>query len=62
MNPNNFEMQKMKEIGRKEAGESREVSILWMGIIVEDFQMVGKKSKAQLRLKIHAETRKVLQH
>ena len=52
----------MKEIGRKEAGESRDVSILWMGIIVEDFQMGGKKSKAQLRLKIHAETRKVLQH
>ena len=28
-----FEMQEVREIGRKEAGESRDFSVLWLGII-----------------------------
>ena len=37
----------MKEIGQKEAGESRGFPILWMGMIEDVFHMEGKKSKDQ---------------
>ena len=47
-----FDMQEMREIGRKEAGESRGFSILWMGIIEDVFQMEGKECKVQERLKM----------
>ena len=47
-----FEMQEVREIGRKEAGESRGFSILWMGIIKDVFQMEGKDRKIQERLKM----------
>ena len=53
MCPKSFDMQEAREIGRKEAGESRGIPILWMGIIEDVFQMEGKKCKVQERLKIH---------
>ena len=36
---NSFDTQEVREIGRKEAGES----ILWMGIMEDVFQMEGKE-------------------
>ena len=39
-----FEMQEVREIGRKE-GESRGFPILWMGIIEDVFQMERKECK-----------------
>ena len=36
---NSFETQELREIGQKEVEESRGFSILWMGIIEDDFQM-----------------------
>ena len=47
-----FDTQKVREIGQKEAGESRSFSILCMGIIEDVFQMEGKECKVQVRLKI----------
>ena len=38
-----FEMQKVREIGGKRAGESRSFFILWIGIIENSFQMEGKE-------------------
>ena len=40
MRSKSFEMQEVREIGWKEAGESRGFPILWMGII-DVFQMEG---------------------
>ena len=40
-----FETQEVREIGRKEAGESRGFPILWMGIMEDVFQMKGKECK-----------------
>ena len=51
MHSKSFEMQ-MREIGRKEAGESRDFPILWMGLIEDVFQMEGKECKVQERLKM----------
>ena len=45
-----FETQEVREIGRKEAGESRGFPILCMGIIEDVFQMEGKECKDQERL------------
>ena len=42
----------MREIGRKEAGESRGFPILWMRIIEDVFQMEGKECEDQERLKM----------
>ena len=47
-----FEMQVVREIGRKEAGESRGFPILRMGIIKDVFEMEGKECKDQERLKM----------
>ena len=47
-----FETQEVKEIDRKEAGELRGFSILWMGIIKDVFQMEGKECEVQERLKM----------
>ena len=47
-----FETQEVREIGRKEAEESRSFSILCMGIMEEVFQMEGKKYKVKERLKM----------
>ena len=41
----------MREIGRKEAGESRGIPILWMALIEDVFQMEGKECKVPERLK-----------
>ena len=47
-----FDMQEVREIGRKEAGESRSFPILCMGIIEDVFQMKGKECEDQERLKM----------
>ena len=52
MRTNSFETQEVREIGQKEAGESRGFPILWMEIIEDIFQMQGKESKIQERLKM----------
>ena len=41
MRSNSFDTQEMREVGRKEAGESRGFLILCMGIIQDVFQMEG---------------------
>ena len=55
----------MREIDRKEAGESRGFPKLGMGIMEDIFQMEGKGCKDQEKIenvqkKIHARARKVL--
>ena len=52
MRSNSFETQEVREIGRREAGESSGFPILWMGIIEEVFQTEGKKCKDQEQLKM----------
>ena len=49
---NSFDTQDVREIGRKEAGESRGFPILWMEIIEDVFQMEGKECEEQERLKM----------
>ena len=44
--------QKVRKIGRKEAGESRGFSILWMGIMEDVFQRKEKECKDQEILKM----------
>ena len=43
MRSKSFETQEVREIGRKEAGESKGFPILWMGIIEDVFQMERKE-------------------
>ena len=52
MRSNSFDTREMREIGRKEAGESRGFPILWIGIIGDVFQIEGKECKVQERLKM----------
>ena len=52
MRSNSFDTQEMREIDRKEAGESRGFPILCMGIIEDVFQMEGKECKVKERLKM----------
>ena len=52
MRSKSFEMQEVREIGWKEAGESRGFPILCMEIIEDVFQMEGKECKVQERLKM----------
>ena len=52
MRSNSFDTQEVREIGRKEAGESKGISILWMGIMEDVFQMEGKECEDQERLKM----------
>ena len=47
-----LDTQEVREIGRKEAGESRGFPILSTGIIKEVFQMEGKECEDQDRLKM----------
>ena len=47
-----FEMQEVREIGRKKAGESRGFPILCMGIIEDVLQIEGKECEDQERLKM----------
>ena len=65
MRSNSFDMQEVREIGQKEAGESRGFPILCMGIMEDVFQMEGKECEDQERFKdvkkkIHARARKML--
>ena len=52
MRSKSFETQEVREIGGKEAGESRGFPILCMGIIEDVFQMEGKVCEDQERLKM----------
>ena len=52
MRSNSFDTQKVREIGRKEAGESRGFPVLCMEIMKDVFQMEGKECKVQKRLKV----------
>ena len=52
MHLKSFDIQEVREIGRKEAGELRGFPILWMEIIENVFQMEGKKWRDQERLKM----------
>ena len=49
---NSFDTREVREIGRKEAGESRDFPIFCMGIIEDVLQMEGKECKVQGKLKI----------
>ena len=51
MRSKSFDIQEVREVGRKEARESRGFPILCMGII-DVFQMEGKECKVQERLKM----------
>ena len=52
MRSKSIDIQEVREIDRKEAGESRGFPILCMGIIEDVFQMEGKECKDQERLKM----------
>ena len=52
MRSNSFDTQEVREIGRKKAGDSRGLPILWIGIIEDVFQMEEKKCEDQERLKM----------
>ena len=52
MRSNSFDMQEVREIGRKEAGESRGFPTLCIGIIEDVFQMERKECEDQERLKM----------
>ena len=52
MRSKSFDTQEVREIGRKEAGESRGFPIMWMGITEDVFQIEGKECKVQERLKV----------
>ena len=61
MRSNSFETQEVREIGRKEAGESRGFSS--RGIIEDVFRMEGKRRPGEIedvKKKIRARARKVL--
>ena len=47
-----FDTQEVREIGLKEAGESKNFPILYMGIIENVFQLEGKECEDQKRLKM----------
>ena len=49
---NSFDLQEMKKIGRKEAGESRGFPILCMETMEDVFEMKGKECEDQERLKM----------
>ena len=52
MRSKSFDTQEVREIDRKEAGESKGLPILWMGTIEGVFHMEGKGCEVQERLKI----------
>ena len=55
MHSNSFDTQEVREIGRKEAGESRGFPILCMEIMEDVFQMEGKECENQERLRCEKE-------
>ena len=65
MRSKSFDMQEVREIGRKEAGKSRGFLILCMGIMEDVFQMERKGMQSpgkieDVKKKIHARARKML--
>ena len=52
MHSKSFEMREVRDMGRKEAGESRGFPILWMGLIEDSFQMERKECEDHERLKM----------
>ena len=52
MRSKSFDTQEVREVGRKEAEESRGFPILCMGIMEDVFQMEGKECEDQERLKM----------
>ena len=52
MRSKSFDTQEVREIDRKEAGESRGFPILWKGIMEDLFQMEEKECEVQERLKM----------
>ena len=52
MQSNSFDTLEVRDIGRKEAGESTGFPMLWMGIIEDVFQMEGKECKDREKLKM----------
>ena len=52
MRSKSFDTQVVREIGRKEAGESRGFPTLCMGTIENVFQMEGKECKEQEKLRM----------
>ena len=52
MRSKSFDTHEVREIGRKEAGESRGFLILCMGIMEDVFHMDGKECEDQERLKM----------
>ena len=52
MRSNSFDTQEVREVGRKEAGESRGFPILCMGIMEDVCQMERKECEDQERLKM----------
>ena len=54
MRSKSFDMQEVREIGQKEAGESRGFPIFRMGIILigDLFQMEGRECEVQEKFKI----------
>ena len=52
MRSNSFDTHEVREIGRKEARESRGFPILWMGMMEDVIQMEGKECEDQERLKM----------
>ena len=52
MRSKSFDTREVREIGRKEAGESRGFPSLWMGIIEDVFQMEAKECEDQESLKM----------
>ena len=52
MGSKSFDTQEVREMGRKEAGESTGFPILCMGIIEDVFQMERKECEDQERLKM----------
>ena len=47
MHSKSFDTQEVREIGGKEAGESRAFFILWMGIMEDVFQMEGRDEETR---------------
>ena len=52
MRSKSFDMEEVRKIGQKKAGELRGFPILWMEIIKDVFQMEEKECEVQERLKM----------
>ena len=52
MRSNSFETQEVRQMGRNEAGALRGLPILWIGMMVDAFQIEGKVCDDHERLKM----------